>query len=237
MSDAAAPFAAGGISVIVPVYNEAAGVGQTLAELSAVLGRLGLPYEILVVDDGSTDGSGEEIAAISDPMLRVIAHETNRGYGASLSEGMCQARYGALAIVDADGTYPVERIPELVAGLDWHSMVVGTRVEGRRSHAAPRRAVKWWLRRLAELVTGQAIPDLNSGLRAMRREAILPLEPILPQRFSWTSTVTVALLLRGHAVAFVPIAYRRRLGRSKVHPIRDTLGALRCILRAATSAR
>lgn len=227
------PFAAAGVSVLVPVYNEALAVSQTLTELVATMRGLGWPYEILVIDDGSTDRSRQEIAAVPDLAIRVITHEANQGYGASLTDGLLRARFPSLVITDADGTYPLGRIPDLLAGLDRHAMVVGARVGPRVHVSTLRRPVKWCLRRLAELLTGHAIPDLNSGLRAMRRDAILPLMPILPRRFSWTSTVTVALLLRGCPVTFLPIAYHRRQGVSKVHPILDTLRALQCILRAA----
>ena len=233
MTGTPAPYASAGISILVPVSNEALSVQQTLNQLVAIMRRLGQPYEILVIDDGSTDASRQAIAAVADPALRVITHRRNQGYGASLTHGLRQARFPQLVITDADGTYPLERIPELLAGLDQHAMVIGARTGQQVHTAAARRLVKWGLHRLAERITGRAIPDLNSGLRAMRRAAILPLEPILPQRFSWTSTVTVALLLGGQAVAFVPIDYHRRQGVSKVHPMRDTLRALGCILRAA----
>ena len=226
------PFAASGISVLVPVYNEAPGVRWTLTQLGATMRSLGWPYELLVIDDGSTDTSRQEIVCVDDPAIRVIVHPVNQGYGASLTDGLRQARYPSLVITDADRTYPIECIPDLIAGLDHHTMVVGARLVGKVHVATIRKPVKWCLRRLAEQITKQRIPDLNSGLRAMRRDAILPLTPILPQRFSWTSTVTVALLLCGEPIAFLPIAYHRRKGISKVHPFLDTLRALQCIARA-----
>lgn len=229
-------FAAAGVSVIVPVYNEAPGVHQTLVELTATMRGLGWPFEVLVIDDGSTDTSRQEIARIDDPAIRIIAHPTNQGYGASLTDGLRAARFPTMVITDADGTYPLDHIPQLVAGLAHHVMVVGARTKGVVRRGSPRSLVKWGLRQLATVITGQPIPDLNSGLRAMRREAILPLIPMLPKRFSWTSTVTVALLLQQQPVAFLPIPYYLRAGASKIHPIADTIRAVQCILRAALDA-
>ncbi|NJO82995.1 MAG: glycosyltransferase family 2 protein [Blastochloris sp.] len=226
------PFAAAGISAIVPVYNEAPGVRATLTHLSTILGSLPWPYEIIVIDDGSTDASANAIAAVADPAIRVIRHATNQGYGASLTAGLHAAHFPSLVITDADGTYPLATIPLLLAGLDQHVMAVGARVGTNVHIPIMRRPIKWALRRLAEGITGQSIPDLNSGLRAMRKEAILPIEPLLPQRFSWTSTITIALLLQKQPVQFLPIAYYRRQGTSKIHPFWDTVRALQCIWRA-----
>ncbi len=226
--------AAHGVSVLVPVYNEAAGVGATLVRLGATMRTLNRPYEILIIDDGSTDASREAIEQSCDHTVsRMLVHPTNRGYGAALTHGLRQARFPIIVITDADGTYPVERIPDLLVGMDTYVMVVGARIGAHVQPSYVRRPIKWCLRRLAESLTQQLIPDLNSGMRAMQREALLPLLPILPQRFSWTSTVTVALLAQQQPVAFTPINYYRRTGKSKVHPVFDTLRAVQCILRAA----
>lgn len=232
MSDSPLPRAAQGVSVLVPVYNEAIAVRHTLLQLVAIMRGLGWPYEILVIDDGSTDGSRREIMRVQHPGVSVISHATNQGYGASLTDGLRRARFPNLVIVDADGTYPVDRIPDLLGGLDGAAMVVGVRGQQTIHASSLRTSVKWCLRKLAECLSRHTIPDLNSGLRALRRDALLPLLPILPQRFSWTSTVTVALLLQDQPVAFLPISYHRRQGVSKFHPLWDTLRAIRCIFRA-----
>lgn len=223
-----------GVTVLVPVYNEAAGVGSTLRQLSATMRQLGCPYELLVINDGSTDASNEAIGTHDEPALRLIVHRRNQGYGASLTEGLHAARFPLLVICDADGSYPVNRIPVLLAQLERHVMAIGARPGAGGTAGTCRWLAKWCLRRLAEAATKHPIPDLNSGLRAMRREMVLPLTPILPRRFSWTSTITVALLRQGAAVTFVPISYHRRVGVSKFRPVRDTLRSLHCIARAVS---
>jgi glycosyltransferase involved in cell wall biosynthesis len=231
------PFAAAGVSVLVPVHNEAQAVQAVLTQLVVVMQSLAYPAEILAIDDGSTDTSLQQITEIADPKLRVIRHATNWGYGASLSHGVQQARFPSLIITDADSTSPLERLPDLLAGLDQHAMVVGVRTGAAARAMTLRRPVKWVLRKAAERMTGQSIPDLNAGFRAIRREAVLPLLPVLPDRFSWTSTITVVLLLRKQPVAFLPIRDTPRQGRSKFHPFCDTLRTIRCLLRAALFSR
>lgn len=226
-----------GVSVIVPVYNEEHGVGRALHDLSVTMQLFGHPYELLVVDDGSTDGSRKVIEAVEDPELRLLVHPTNQGYGAALTTGLRHARFARLVITDADSTYPSVAIPRLVTGLGDASMVVGARTASVAAMGFLRSPVRWLLRRFASHLTGQFIPDLNSGMRAIRRETLVPLIPILPTTFSWTSTITVALLLRGEKVAFQPIDYHQRTGNSKIHPVKDTLVALRCILRAFACCR
>lgn len=224
-----------GVSVLVPVFNEAAGVQQMLSHLSETMRTMQCCYEILVIDDGSTDRSSEEIRRVDEPALRVITHAHNLGYGVSLTEGLLQAQYPLVVICDADGSYPVEQIPSFVTLLDRYEMVVGARQGAGEAVGSCRWIAKLWLRRIAEIVTGYPIPDLNSGFRAMRRETVLCLRHILPSRFSWTSTITVALLRQGASVAFVPIPYHTRLGVSKFRPIVDTARSLHCIARAVCS--
>lgn len=226
-----------GLSVIVPVYNEAAAIGQTLDQIQTVLLHLDMPTEIIVVDDGSQDASAARVQQHATAALVVRSHTTNHGYGAALNTGVCAARYAMIAITDADGTYPIARLPDLVAPMPTCTMVVGARVGPRVSVPLVRRPVKWALRQLAQQQTGYAIPDLNSGLRVIWRAALLPLLPILPNHFSWTSTVTVALLMRQQTIRYVPIDYAPRVGVSKVHPIRDTLRATHCILKTASLCR
>jgi glycosyltransferase involved in cell wall biosynthesis len=226
-----------GVSVLVPVYNEARTVGQMLRQLIATLDMTGTPYEILVIDDGSTDASLESIQALESPRIQIIRHPVNQGYGASLTAGVRQARYPAMVVIDADGTYPVAAIPALIMALDTHVMAVGARGRAALKVTPLRFLSKQPLRWLAELLTGRAIPDLNSGLRAIRREAILPLLPLLPTRFSWTSTITVALMGSGQPAAFLQISYGQRQGDSKFHPVADSLRAMRCIIVAAAAVR
>ena len=195
---------------------------------------LGVPIELLVVEDGSSDRTRERLAELEGefPCLRVIEHGYNRGYGAALKTGFAEAKHPVVVITDADGTYPEDRIPDLLRHIDAGAeMAVGART-GKSVHIPlVRRPAKWVLKRLASYLAGVPIPDLNSGLRAFRRELVLRYRPILPDGFSFTTTITLASLTNGHRVAYESIDYAQRSGNSKIAPIRDTLRFLSLILR------
>jgi glycosyltransferase involved in cell wall biosynthesis len=200
-------------SVVIPAFNEEKGIVPTLRELRETLA--GLDYEILVVDDGSKDRTaelarGEGVTVYQQPL--------NRGYGASLKAGIRRAKHDILVITDADGTYPASAIPALVAGCEAFEMVVGARVGANVAIPLVRRPAKWVLGRLASYLAGRPIPDLNSGLRAMRRELVRQYEHLLPSGFSFTTTITLSALCRDHLVRFDPIDYRAREGDSKIRP-------------------
>jgi glycosyltransferase involved in cell wall biosynthesis len=163
----------------------------------------------------------------------VVRHAHNRGYGAALKTGIRHARYGWIAIMDADGTYPPAALATLLdaAASGEHDMVVAARTGARVHIPLVRRPAKWVLARIASYLCARPIPDLNSGLRLMRREALARHLQLLPSGFSFTSTLTVAMLSGGEPVHFVPIDYHPRVGRSKIRPLRDTLGFLQLVLR------
>jgi glycosyltransferase involved in cell wall biosynthesis len=201
------------LAVIVPAYNEIAGIAQTLGLVHDVLARFDRSSEVIVVDDGSADGTGEAAAACG---ARVIVHEVNRGYGAALKTGILNTHAAAVAIIDADATYPADAIPRLYERLAHADMAVGARQLRSEGVAWIRRPGKWLLNRFASYLVGRRIPDLNSGLRIVRRDALLRYLHLLPTGFSFTSTITMALLANGHAVAYEPIDYVKRTGRSKI---------------------
>lgn len=216
------------VSVIVPAYNEAHGIGPVLKELDQTLKASDLAYEIIVVDDGSTDGTAD---IIQQSGQRVVRHSVNQGYGAALKTGLRVAQGEWIVITDSDGTYPNDRIPELVALMpDW-DMVVGARLGNKVHIPLIRRPAKWVLNVIANAMTGTRIPDLNSGLRVFRRDIPMEFLPILPNGFSFTTTITLAMLSEGYRVNFVPIDYFARKGRSKIRPIYDTLNFLQLIIR------
>jgi len=221
-----------GLSVVVPAYNEEQSVGQVVETLSAELARAGWPSEILVIDDGSTD---QTAANARNAGARVLQHAANRGYGAALKTGIRHGKYGMVAILDADATYPLHRLHDLAARISagGTDMVVGARTGANVTVPFWRRPAKWMLRRLAQAVAGQPIPDLNSGMRVMRRDAVLPFLGLLPDGFSFTTTITLAMLSNGYLVDYVPIDYHRRVGRSKIRPARDALAFLGLIVRIA----
>ncbi|MEY2746898.1 MAG: hypothetical protein RL112_1940 [Planctomycetota bacterium] len=223
---------AAGISFVVPAYNEQDGIAGVVERLCAL--RLGSPLEILVVDDGSVDGTAKVLEGLvaKHPELTVVRHQRNRGYGAALKTGFARARHEVVVITDADGTYPEDMIGALVRKIDEGAdMAVGSRTGAEVHIPLVRRPAKAFLRHLASYLAGTEIPDLNSGLRAFRRELVLRYRPILPQGFSFTTTITLAALTNDHVVEYVPINYHKRSGRSKIRPIRDTLGFTQLIVR------
>ncbi len=219
-----------GISVIIPAYNEEAGIGGVLGEVESVLKNTGVDFEIIVVDDGSTDRTAEIVRGTGAVLVEQPA---NRGYGAALKTGIGRARYDRVLIVDADGTYPPEAIPRLLAAAEDYDMVVGARTGENVAIPPFRRFPKWLLKKLADYLTGMKIPDLNSGLRIFRKEATEKFLPILPDGFSFTTTITVAFLCNSRPVRYVPIDYHKRSGRSKFRPLQDTFNLLTLIIRTS----
>jgi glycosyltransferase involved in cell wall biosynthesis len=203
------------VSVVIPAYNEGRHVAAQVAAVRQTLERCDWPFEIIVVDDGSTDGTA---SAADAPGVRVLRRVSNQGYGAAIKLGVQHARYGWVLITDADGTYPVEAIPALLALAEKHEMVVGARLGQKVKIPLARRPAKWLLTRLASYLAGQRLPDINSGLRLMRRSLVERYESLLPEGFSFTTTITLAAACNGHAVAYVPIDYHARLGDSKIRP-------------------
>lgn len=218
------------VAVVIPAFNEEQGVGETVARVRTVLDGVECRAEIVVVDDGSTDATAARAAAAG---ARVIALGSNGGYGAALKAGIAATTAEHIVILDADGTYPPEAIPGLLALAERADMVVGARDPAGVNMPLVRRPAKWLLARLASYLAGRSIPDLNSGLRVLRRSVLRRFVPILPAGFSFTTTSTLALLCTNHRVVYEPIAYGRRVGSSKIRPT-DFLAFLILIVRTIT---
>lgn len=214
------------VSVIIPVFNEEEGIEKVLAQLKSL--NLGEKGEIIVVDDGSTDQSFRMASAKG---VKVIRHEQNMGYGAALKTGIRHAKNEIIVITDADGSYPIKNIPVILVDMENADMVVGARVGKKARIPFYRRPAKWFINKLANHLSGIKIPDLNSGLRAMRKEKVERFFSILPERFSFTTTITLAFLTNGYSVKYTPIEYYKRKGKSKIHPIKDTLNFIQLIIR------
>lgn len=212
------------VSIVIPAYNEGKGIGVLIDELKERMKDY--EYEIIVVDDGSCDNTAE-IAREKDVVL--IQHTKNRGYGAALKTGIRKAKYDTVAITDSDGTYPVSEIPELIKYMGEYDMVVGA----RSSQKIPclRRPAKFFLNCLANYLTDVEIPDLNSGLRVFKKDIAVKFFNLLPDGFSFTTTITLAMLTNDYLVKFIPIDYHKRQGKSKIRPIRDTYNFIQLIIR------
>lgn len=222
------------VSIIVPVYNEEGAIASTLAAIDSTMSATGRTFDVVVVDDGSRDGTANVLAQTG---ARVVRHRANRGYGAALKTGIRATSHPLIAILDADGTYPIARLPELLAQADDADMVVGARTGGSVHVPALRRPVKWLLTRVANVLSGHRIPDLNSGMRVFRREVALRFFELYPDGFSFTSTITLASHINGYHVEYIPIDYYRRTGASSIRPVRDTLNFFLLIVRLVVTFR
>ena len=218
------------VSVVLPCYNERDHVELEVKRIRAALEAAGMTYELLCVDDGSSDGTRELLQSIGG--IRTILLPRNQGVGTARRIGTQQARGQVVVWTDADMTYPNELIPELVAQLDdTYDQVVGARRTEAGTYKLARVPAKWAIRKLACWLTNTDIPDLNSGLRAFKRSVAQPYLRLLPAGFSCVTTITLAFLSNGHPVKYVPIDYFKRAGRSKFHPVSDAYNYIIQVLR------
>jgi glycosyltransferase involved in cell wall biosynthesis len=224
------------VSIILPCYNEQDHVVAEVARICEAMDVSGYAYELLAYDDASTDETLARLyeAAPRFPHLQVVHFHRNGGSGTVRRIGTQQARGEIVVWTDADMTYPNERIPEFVQMLEKDptlDQVVGARTSEEGTHKILRVPAKWFIRKLAEVLTNSQIPDLNSGLRAFRREVSLPYLRLLPPGFSCVTTITIAFLSNQHDVRYVPIEYAKRSGTSKFKFVRDAYRYILQVLR------
>lgn len=208
------------VSVVLPVYNELGHVVEEVRRIREALEPSPYSFEIIVVDDGSTDGSVDEL--LDTEGIRLIRFSRNRGAGSARKVGTRAAEGRVVVWTDADMTYPNEEIPRLVKELEGFDQVVGERTSEQGTAKLLRVPAKWFIRRLASYLLQVPIPDLNSGFRAFRRDVVSQFLHLLPDGFSCVTTMTMTFLANGYSVKHVPIDYRRRVGRSKFHWWNDT---------------
>lgn len=221
-------------AIIVPVYNEERAVADTVTRIQDICARIpGYTFEIVCINDGSSDGSGRILAGLRG--VTVLTHPVNRGYGAALRTGLDYCDQDWVFITDADGTYPLQDLAQLLEcaerGVD---MVVGSRGGAGISGSPFRRLARWVLRKMVHGLTGVMVPDLNSGMRVFRKSLYTDFRHLLPMGFSFTTTLTVASLYSGRQVEYIPIHYNRRIGRSNIKPMKDFFGFVMLIVRVAT---
>ena len=212
-----------GYTIVVPAFNEESGLPTVLAEL----GHLCPDAEIVVVDDGSTDGTGR--VAREFPVT-VISHPGNRGYGAALKTGIVHAKHDLIVFFDADGQHDPAHIRPMLDALATADLVIGERKTYTR-----RSALHWlgrrFLTRFIHFLTRLDLRDINCGLRAARRDLIQRYLNLLPDGFSFSTTSTVVFAKFGHRLTFVPVEVRRRIGTSSVRLLRDGYNTLLLVIR------
>ena len=208
------------VSIILPVYNEAEHLEQEVNRVRAAMDASPYSYEIIVVDDGSSDNSAEVASRI--PNIVFLHFLQNRGSGSARKAGTMAARGRITVWTDVDMTYPNDTIPQLVKELDGYDQVVGARTTEEGTVKALRVPAKWLIRKLASFLTATDIPDLNSGFRAFRTDIARQYLNQLPVGFSCVTTITMTFLANGYSVKYVPIEYAKRAGESKFHWYKDT---------------
>lgn len=217
------------LSVIIPALNEAGAIRQTIEDIHASLAKI--PHEIIVVNDGSTDSTGDIAKQCG---AKVISHPAPGGYGNALKSGICASQYELLAIIDSDGTYPPDMLPTLYAAVaqEGFHMAVGAR-QGKHYHGgALKRPARKIFTALSEFSSGRHIPDVNSGLRVFRKADVMLFYDTLCTGFSFTTTITLAYMLKGYFIKYIPISYYKREGSSKVRHLKDSLGSLQIIVQS-----
>lgn len=223
-------------TLIIPCYNEHLSIKLMIKELDKIFFDH-QNFEIIVVNDGSTDNSLELLEENNSyaihKKIKIISHKQNLGYGAALKTGIRNAKFENIVITDADCSYPNEMIPKLLEILkkEHAQMVVGSRTGRNVSYSKIRSIPKWFFKKWVSWIANRNVPDINSGLRVFKKDVARKFFFILPNSFSFTTTITLAMIASGRHVVFEPIDYKVRKGTSKIRPIRDTLIFLKLIFR------
>ncbi len=217
------------VSIVLPVYNELGHLEEEIDRIRKTMDESDYSYEIVVVDDGSTDGSGQRLKDIEG--IRLLRFGTNRGSGSARKYGTQSAHGSIIVWTDVDMTYPNDSIPDLLDQLGGYDQVVGARTSEEGTVRLLRGPAKWLIRKLASYLSGVRIPDLNSGFRAFRRDVALQFLHLLPRGFSCVTTITMAFLSNGYSIKYIPIDYAPRAGESKFHWWKDTKRYLLQVLR------
>lgn len=216
------------VTILLPAYNEEEAIALVIEEIRDGMASAPHAYEILVVDDQSTDRTAEIAEGLG---ARVIRRPVNGGSGASRKTGTISARGEIIVMLDADGSYTAADIPELLRWMPEFDQVNGARTSEEGTMKALRVPAKWLVRQLACWLSRTRIPDLNTGLKAYKRSIMMRYLWVVPDGFSCVTSMTLAFLTNGHSVKYVPTQYKKRIGRSKFHPIGDTSRYLTTVFR------
>jgi len=215
-------------TVILPAYNEEKAITQVIDEVKLAMDATGREYEILVVDDVSTDNTAK---LAEEKGVRVIKRKVQGGSGASRKTGIRGAQGELIAMLDCDGTYTAGDIPKLLDALSQYDQANGARTSEEGTMKFLRAPAKYLIRRLARYLTGVNILDLNTGLKAFRRDTMMRFLWLIPDGFSCVTSMTMAYLCNGLSVTWLPSEYKKRIGSSKFHPIKDTYNYALTVIR------
>lgn len=204
------------VAVVIPAYNEENAIVPTIEKVRQVLNDAKIPFELVVVNDGSKDGTA---AAARATGVHLVDFPHNGGYGRALKAGIAVTKAPLVAIIDADGTYPAEVLPQMIEMAAYNQMVVGDRGVAMKGVPMIRKPAKWVLNNLASYLAGHKITDLNSGLRVFQRPELERFIHLLPNAFSFTTTITLCMLASGFNVSYLPISYGKRVGVSKIKAV------------------
>lgn len=221
------------VSIVVPVFNEESSVMQVISDIHNAMELTNYSYEVVVVDDCSTDKTIEKLQNRND--IRLIKHKFNQGSGAARRTGIRGAKSRIVVMIDGDGTYPASAIPELLKYFPEYDQVNGARIKESGGLRIFRSFAKWFIRKLACFLTKEEIPDLNTGLKAFKKSVAIKYLWALPDGFSCVSTLTLSFICNGYNVKYVPIDYfPRKQSKSKFHPIKDTYSYIITVVRMIT---
>lgn len=216
------------VSVIIPVYNEEEAIVSVIADINENFADI-YEYEIIVIDDASTDSTVEKVKGL--PFVNLIQRTQNGGSGTCRKQGILAAKYDIIAMLDGDATYRASDIVALLQNLNDFDMVSGVRDVEFGQLKFLRTAVKYTIRKVAEILTLRKIGDLNTGSKVLRKEKLMPYIDMLPKGFSCVTTMSLIFILSGARVGYVPIDYLVRKGSSKFHPLFDTWRYLLTVFR------
>jgi glycosyltransferase involved in cell wall biosynthesis len=226
----AAPESPVEISIILPAFQEEQGISPLLDRIGAVMEPLGRSWEVLVIDDGSTD---ETAARARERGARVVSHPYNIGNGAAVKSGIREARGRVIVTMDADGQHDPADIPRLLEHVRTHDMVVGARTKESETSIHRDLANKVY-NGFASYVCNRRIEDLTSGFRAVKARAARAFLYLLPNTYSYPTTLTLSIVRSGRSLKYVPVKTSRRVGRSKIKLLRDGVRFFMIILKIAT---
>jgi len=216
------------VSIVIPAYNEEKSIGQVIIGVKNTLSKTNYPFEILVIDDASSDKTA---IVAKESGADVIKRKVNGGSGAARKTGILAAKGDIVVMLDGDGSYDPTLIPEMLSYFPEYDQVNGARIGETGTVKFLRVPMKWALKKIAAILSGISIPDLNTGLKAFKKDIILKYLWLIPDGFSCVSSITLAFLTNGYAVKYLPTKYFKRIGKSKFHPIKDTWKYFQTILR------